>query len=111
MDEPLIDPATAGDTVRCEPEVLLDVAGKLTRELLPRLEAARYQVPDLSPAAAGDWDIAQGYAGTVVRARVATCDSLGFVMEQVQRVVDDLAATAGTVLDADQRAGAAPGKE
>ncbi|TDB93741.1 hypothetical protein E1267_43255 [Nonomuraea longispora] len=111
MDEPLIDPASAGDVAKCEPQALLDVAGKLTRELLPQLEAARYQVPDLSPAAAGDWDIAQGYAGTVVRARLATCDSLAFVMEQVQRVVDDLAATAGTVLDADQRAGAAPRKE
>ncbi|TDE49725.1 hypothetical protein E1295_20125 [Nonomuraea mesophila] len=111
MDEPLIDPATAGDVVKCEPEALLDVAGKLTRELLPRLEAARYQVPDLSPAAPGDWDIAQGYAGTVVRARMATCDSLDFVLEQVQRVIDDLAATAGTMRDADQRAAAAPGKE
>jgi hypothetical protein len=40
---------------------------------------------------------------------VATGDSLQFVMEQVQRIVDDLAATANTVRDADQRAaGAVP---
>lgn len=110
MDEPLIDPATAGDTVRCRPEALLDVAGKLNREVLPRLEAARFQMPDLPPAAPGTWDIAQGYVGTVLRARLSICDTLGFVMEQVQRIVDDLAATAGTVLDADQRAGAAPRK-
>lgn len=35
---------------------------------------------------------------------MATGDSLQFVMEQVQRIVDDLAATANTVRDADQRA-------
>ncbi|MBF8193183.1 hypothetical protein ITP53_47450 [Nonomuraea sp. K274] len=108
-DEPLIDPATAGDKAVCRPDTLLDVAGKLTKDLLPRLEAARYQVPDLSPGAAGDWDIAQGYGDTVRRARLATVDSLEFVLAQVQRVIDDLAGTAGTVRDADQRAaGAAP---
>ncbi|MEV4017834.1 hypothetical protein AB0J35_45820 [Nonomuraea angiospora] len=109
MDQPLIDPATAGDTAMCKPEALLDVAGKLGDSLLPRLRAAVYQVPDLSPAAPGSWDIAQGYGETVRRARVATGDSLQFVMEQVQRIVDDLAATANTVRDADQRAaGAVP---
>jgi hypothetical protein len=104
VNEPLIDPATAGDAAVCNPEALLDVAGKLTRDLLPQLEAARFQVPDLSPGAAGTWDIAQGYAETVGRARLATGDSLQFVLEQVQRVIDDLAATANTVRDADQRA-------
>ncbi|NUO96383.1 MAG: hypothetical protein HOW71_00870 [Nonomuraea sp.] len=109
MNEPLIDPAAAGAQAMCRPEALLDVAGKLTRELLPRLEQARFQVPDLPPGAAGTWDIAAGYAGTAQRARIATEESLQFVVEQVKRVIDDLAATAGTVRDADQRAsGVAP---
>jgi hypothetical protein len=109
VNESLIDPAGAGDPAMCKPEALLDVAGKLSRELLPALRAAPFRVPDLSDGAAGSWDIAQGYAGTARAARVATVDSLRFVAEQVQRVIDDLAGTAATARDADQRAaGAAP---
>ncbi|MEV4564426.1 hypothetical protein AB0K12_11725 [Nonomuraea sp. NPDC049419] len=110
MNEPLIDPAAAGDQVTCRPDALLDVAGKLQRELLPRLEAARFQVPDLTPGAAGTWDVAQGYAGTVRSAREATGESLRFVLEQVQRVIGDLADTAATVRDADQRAAGVAGR-
>jgi hypothetical protein len=109
VNEPLIDPATAGDKAMCRPEALLDVAGKLTKELLPQLGQVKYDVRDLPSGAAGTWDIAKGYEGTVRRAREATADSLEFVMEQVQRVVDDLVGTATTVRDADQRAaGVAP---
>ncbi|MFG1696179.1 hypothetical protein [Nonomuraea sp. NPDC049309] len=110
MNEPLIDPDAAGDRTACRPDALLDVAGRLQRELLPRLEAARFQVPDLSQGAAGTWDIAQGYADTVRRAREATGDSLQFVLEQVQRVIGDLADTAATVRDADQRAAGVAGR-
>jgi hypothetical protein len=104
VNEPLIDPATAGDQAMCKPEALLGEAGKLTSELLPELEAVKARLLDLSPAAPGSWDIAKGYGDTVHRARVATGESLQFVLEQVQRVIDDLAATANTVRDADQRA-------
>lgn len=104
MNEPLIDPASAGDQAMCKPEALLDAAGRLTTDLLPQLEALRFQLLDLPPGAAGTWDIAQGYAETVGRARQATGDSVQFVVEQIQRVIDDLAATANTVRDADQRA-------
>ncbi|NJP95789.1 hypothetical protein HCN51_41240 [Nonomuraea sp. FMUSA5-5] len=104
MNEPLIDPDAAEDQARCRPEALHDVAGKLSRDLLPQLEALRYQVTDLPQGAAGTWDIAQGYADTVGRARQATGESVGFVAEQVQRVIDDLVATADTVRDADRRA-------
>ncbi|MEV0380473.1 hypothetical protein [Nonomuraea sp. NPDC050643] len=109
MNEPIIDPATAGDQAMCKPEALIDVAGRLSKDLLPRLDAARFKVPDLPPGAAGDWDIAAGYSDTVRRAREATGDSLQFVLEQVQRVIDDLVATADTVRGADERAaGAVP---
>ncbi|MEU6715411.1 hypothetical protein ABZ897_28435 [Nonomuraea sp. NPDC046802] len=108
MNEPLIDPAAAGEKVMCRPEALLDVAAKLERDLASRLEAAKYNMPDLS-GAPGSWDIAQGYAQTVSRARLATEDSLEFVLAQVQRVITDLRDTANAVRDADQRAtGAAP---
>jgi hypothetical protein len=102
--EPLIDPGKAGDKAMCRPEVLLDVAGSLAKDLLPRLEQGRWTPSDLMPGAAGSWDVAQAYENTVRRARVATGDSLQFVMEQVKRVIDDLAATASTVRDADQEA-------
>jgi hypothetical protein len=100
VNEPHIDPATA----LCDPEVLLAEAGKLTSGLLPQLQAAKAALLDLSAAAPGSWDIARGYGDTVHRARVATGESLQFVLEQVQRVIDDLAATAHAVQDADQRA-------
>ncbi|MFC4006058.1 hypothetical protein ACFOY2_02410 [Nonomuraea purpurea] len=108
MNEPLIDPAAAGEKMMCRPEVLLDVAATLEEDLESRLEAARYNMPDLW-GAPGSWDIAQEYAHTVSRARLATEDSLEFVLAQVQRVIADLRGTANAVRDADQRAaGAAP---
>ncbi|MEU7739219.1 hypothetical protein [Nonomuraea sp. NPDC049158] len=103
--ELVIDPATAGDQAMCRPDALLDVAGAMSRDLLPRLESAGHRVPDLSFTAVGDWDVARGYAETMQRARVATVDTMGFVTELVSRVVEDLVATANTVRDADQRAG------
>ncbi|SEF80242.1 hypothetical protein SAMN05444920_101704 [Nonomuraea solani] len=109
MDEPLIDPATAGDKTMCKPEALRDVAGKLSKDLLPGLTAIRDQTYRLPDGAAGDWDVALGYTGTVSRAHEATRDSLRLVLDQVQRVIDDLVATADTVREADERAaGAAP---
>jgi hypothetical protein len=104
VNEPLIDPASAGDQAMCRPDALLDAAGRLSTDLLPHLEALRFQVLDLPPGTAGTWDVAQGYTETVGRARQATGDSVQFVVEQVQRIIDDLAATANTVRDADQRA-------
>ncbi|MEV0348428.1 hypothetical protein AB0H88_21860 [Nonomuraea sp. NPDC050680] len=103
--ELVIDPAAAGDQAMCRPDALLDVAGAMSRDLLPRLESAGHRVPDLSFTAVGDWDVARGYAETMQRARIATVDTMGFVTELVSRVVEDLVATANTVRDADQRAG------
>ncbi|MGW3344379.1 hypothetical protein ACWDA3_13785 [Nonomuraea rubra] len=109
MNEPLIDPATAGDQTRCRPEALHDVASRLSTDLLPQLEGLQHRMADLPHGAAGTWDLALQYADTVGRAGQATGESVRFVVEQVQRVIDDLVATANTVRDADQRAaGGAP---
>lgn len=103
--ELIIDPAAAGDQAMCRPDALLDIAGAMSRDLLPRLESAGHTVPDLSFTAVGDWDVARGYAETMQRARMATVDTMEFVTELVRRVVDDLVATANTARDGDQRAG------
>ena len=102
--ELIIDPAAAGDQAMCRPDALLDIAGAMSRDLLPRLESAGHTVPDLSFTAVGDWDVARGYAETMQRARMATADTMEFVTELVRRVVDDLVATANTARDGDQRA-------
>jgi hypothetical protein len=95
---------TPSDQAVCRPEVLLDVAGAISKDLLPLLESAGHAVPDLSPQAAGEWDVAQGYAVTIQRARMATVDTMEFVADQVRRMVEDLVATANTVRDGDERA-------
>ncbi|MER6942884.1 hypothetical protein ABT294_02560 [Nonomuraea sp. NPDC000554] len=100
----LIDPAQAADQAVCRPDALLDVAAKMSKDLLPRLRSAPDGLLDLPLTAAGDWDVARGYGETVQRARLATDDALRFVAEQVQRIVDDLVATADAARDADQQA-------
>ncbi|WP_219470220.1 hypothetical protein [Nonomuraea rhizosphaerae] len=101
---PLIDPKAAGDQAVCRPDVLRDVAGAMSRDLLPQLESAPHKVHDLPTQAVGDWDVARGYADTAHRAFLATTETMGFVAEQVRRIIDDLVATANTVQDGDARA-------